>query len=173
VVARFQAIADVAPLLDYSIEIMPYAAVMNMFPPSQHDAQGEPVTRSALADHLTPELAKDAATLVRSGQTYFFQIRSLGGASADVPAGATAFAGRSANFSLVAFGGSRERLNRAWDLLHPHFSGTYLSFETDTRPGRLKEAWPPETLGRLRALKRRYDPDNVFRDNFNIRPVEE
>ncbi|GLZ07860.1 hypothetical protein Acsp03_53260 [Actinomadura sp. NBRC 104412] len=169
VVQRLKPIAETAPLLDYSIEIKPYAAVMDA-PPSTHEAQGEPVTRAGLADHLTPELAEAAAALVRGGQVYFFQIRSMGGASADVPADATAFAGRSANFQMSAFGANRQRLNRAWEALSPHLSGTYLNFETDTRPERLLEAWPPETLRRLRELKRRYDPDNVFRDNFNIRP---
>jgi FAD/FMN-containing dehydrogenase len=38
------------------------------------------------------------------------------------------------------------------------------------RPERLGDAFPPRTLARLRELKRRYDPTNVFRDNFNITP---
>jgi FAD/FMN-containing dehydrogenase len=31
-------------------------------------------------------------------------------------------------------------------------------------------AYPPLTYERLRELKRRYDPDNVFRANHNIPP---
>lgn len=112
----------------------------------------------------------DAARLVRSGQTYFFQIRALGGATVDVPADATAFAHRTANFSVVAFGASRRRLDAVWDAMHHHFTGLYPSFETDPRPERLTDAYPPATLERLRVLKRRYDPDNVFRDNVNITP---
>ena len=50
------------------------------------------------------------------------------------------------------------------------FKGLYLSFETDGRPERLGDAFPPRTLARLRESKRRYDPNNVFRDNFNIAP---
>ena len=34
----------------------------------------------------------------------------------------------------------------------------------------LTDAYPPETMRRLRELKSRVDPDNVFRDNFNIAP---
>jgi FAD/FMN-containing dehydrogenase len=54
-----------------------------------------------------------------------------------------------------------------------HYTGLYLSFETDQRPERIGEAWPAGHLTRLRELKRRYDPDNVFRDNFNIDPLGE
>ncbi|MCK2220980.1 LLM class flavin-dependent oxidoreductase [Actinomadura sp. ATCC 31491] len=169
VLARLRPIAEVAPLLDHRIQILPYAALMDV-PPHPHDGQGEPVGRSALADHLTPELAEAAARLVRSGATYFFHIRSAGGAVADVPRDATAYAGRSANFSLAAFGSARARLDPLWDAMRPHFSGLYLNFETDTRPERLLDAFPEPTLSRLRALKRRYDPGNVFRDNFPLTP---
>jgi hypothetical protein len=140
-------------------------------PDAPHDGRGDPVSRSGLIEHLTPEFSAAAADLIRGGAVYFFQVRSVGGAVADVPADATAYPHRSANFSVVAFGSSKERLDAAWAELAPYFSGLYLSFETDQRPERLAEAWPEKTLDRLRTLKRRYDPDNVFRDNFNIDPV--
>jgi berberine-like enzyme len=57
----------------------------------------------------------------------------------------------------------------AWADLVDHFDGLYLSFETDQDPARITEAFPPATLARLRELKLRYDPDNVFRDNFTIK----
>jgi hypothetical protein len=127
--------------------------------------------RSGLIDHLTPEFAAAAAELVASGTVYFFQVRSVGGAVADVADEATAYSHRSANFSVVAFGASPSRLDAAWEVLATHFRGLYLSFETDQHPMRLEEAWPPATLARLRALKKQYDPANVFRDNFNIDPL--
>ncbi len=172
IVERFQAIASVAPLLDQSVQLLPYAGVMNV-PDAAHDGQGDPVARSGLIEHITPEFAAAAERLIRSGVVYFFQIRSVGGAVADVPPDATAYAHRSANFSVVAFGASKDRLDAAWEDLGSHFTGLYLSFETDQRPERIAEAWPAATLARLRELKRRYDPDNVFRDNFNIDPVGE
>ncbi len=101
---------------------------------------------------------------------YFFQIRSVGGAVSDVDLDATAYGNRSVNFSVTAFGANGERLNTAWDEVYEHFEGLYLSFETDLRPELLNDAFPPKTLKRLRELKSRYDPDNVFRDNFNIAP---
>jgi len=137
---------------------------------ADHDGQGEPAARSGLVQHVTPEFAADAERLLRSGAAYFFQLRSVGGAVADVDPDATAYANRSANFQVTAIGLSQRRLNQEWDRMHHHFTGSYLNFDTDLRPERLLDAWPPATLERLRALKRRYDPDNVFRDNFNIDP---
>ncbi|MEV0829659.1 LLM class flavin-dependent oxidoreductase [Nonomuraea rubra] len=171
IINRLQPIAATAPLLDHSIQVLPYEAIMHV-PHGPHDAQGEPVTRAGLADHLTPELAAAAAWLVASGHTYFFQVRAAGGAASDVPPDATAYAGRSANFSLVAFGPARRALDEQWDAMLHHFSGQYINFETDLRPERIQEAYPEPTLRRLRALKRRYDPANVFRDNFNITPSD-
>ena len=172
IIDRLTPIAAVAPLLDQQVQLIPYAGVMNV-PDAAHDGQGDPVARSGLIEHLTPEFCAAAAGLIASGAVYFFQIRSVGGAVADVPDDATAYAHRSANFSVVAFGASRARLDAAWDDLAGHYQGLYLSFETDRRPERITEAWPPATLSRLRALKRQYDPENLFRDNFNIDPTGE
>lgn len=169
ILARLRPLADLGPLLGQSAQIVPYRAVVSL-PDAAHQAQGEPVTRSGLLEHITPAFAADAERLIRSGESYFFQVRAMGGAISDVDPDATAFAHRSANFSVVAFGASRARLDRAWDPMQHHFGGIYPSFETDPRPERLLDAYPPRTLERLRALKHRYDPDNVFRDNFNIAP---
>lgn len=170
IISRLQPIADIAPLYDQHIVLTSYASIMNNAQGGDHNGQGEPASRSALLEHITPTFAAAAAQLLLSGAVYFFQIRAVGGAVADVDPDATAYAHRSANFSVTAFGSSRARLDALWDELQPHFDGLYLSFETDLRPGRIGEAFPPRTLERLRALKRRYDPENVFRDNFNITP---
>ncbi len=78
----------------------------------------------------------------------------------------------SAAFSLAAFGADA-RFDDAWERLVPHFVGSYLSFETGTGPLWVERAFPPAHLARLRALKRRYDPTALFRDNFAITPAEE
>ena len=171
IIDRLQPIADAGPLLDQSVTITSYAAVMANASSAGHNGQGDPVARSALIDHLTPEFAEAAAGMLASGAVYFFQIRSVGGAVADVPSSDTAYSHRSANFSVVALGADRARLDQEWDRLQPHFKGLYLSFETDLRAGRLDDAFPAATLARLRDLKAIVDPDNVFRDNFNITPA--
>ncbi|MCI0393633.1 MAG: FAD-binding oxidoreductase, partial [Chloroflexi bacterium] len=171
IVSRLQPLAQIAPLYDQRVVITSYAAVMANAQGGDHNGQGEPAARSGSLAHITPEFAAAAARLIRSGVVYFFQIRSMGGAVSDVDPDATAFGNRSANFQVTAFGASRERLNALWDQLHPYFEGLYLSFDTDLRPERLNDAFPTRTLERLRELKARYDPHNIFRDNFNITPA--
>lgn len=167
ILAHLQPFAQIAPLVGQAVQVVPYSAVI--LPPfGPHAGRGEPISRSSLIEHLTPELADAAARVVTGGASYFFQIRSVGGAVSDVPPEATAYPHRSANFSLVGFGGNRARLDAAWDPLHEHAVGLYLSFETDPRPERLVDAFGTAGLERLRGIKRRYDPDGVFRDNFDV-----
>ncbi|MEV0895978.1 FAD-binding protein [Actinoplanes sp. NPDC049802] len=170
VVDRLQPIAGVGPLYDQNVVLTPYAGIMANASPADHDGHGEPVSRSALVEHLTPEFAEAAARLLDSGAIHWFQIRTVGGAVADVPADATAYAHRSANFSIVVMGADERRLDAAWAGLRDHFDGLYLNFETGRGAAYLNDAFPPATLARLRELKRRYDPGNLFRDNFNIEP---
>lgn len=170
IIDRLQPIARIAPLYDQNIVIIPYAGVMANAAEGYHTGQGEPLGHSALVEHITPEFAADAARLIHSGAVYFFQVRAVGGAVADVDPDATAYANRSANFQIAVFGSRRRQLDTLWDDMREHFNGMYLSFETDRSVERLHDAFPPRTLSRLRELKARYDPDNVFRDNFNIAP---
>ncbi len=170
IISQLQPLAGIGPMYDQQVMIAPYAAIMANAAAQDHNGQGEPSTRSGLLNHITPEFAAEAERLILSGTTYFFQIRSVGGAVSDVDPDATAYANRKANFSVVAFGANPDRLNTAWESLARHFDGLYLSFETDQAPERLNEAFPGRTLERLREVKATYDPDNVFRDNFNIAP---
>ena len=100
------------------------------------------------------------------------EIRCVGGAVNGIDPLATAYAHRSQNFSANAVAHSQDRLNQRWDTdVAPHLRGLYLSFDTDQRPERLNEAFPGQTLTRLRQLKARYDPGNVFNQNFPIPPA--
>jgi FAD/FMN-containing dehydrogenase len=169
-VAQFRELGEP---VQHQVVTMSYAEVMGMAPdvgPDGHQGSGDACSRSAFLPTLTPGFARDAAALLRSGAVRFFQLRAMGGAIADVATDATAFAHRTPAFQLTAMGWDNQRLNAAWDPLRPHFDGLYLSFETNSGPAAVREAFPPTTLARLRELKRRYDPGNLFRDNFNIEP---
>jgi hypothetical protein len=152
---------------------MSYRAVISNSDDAAHAAEGEPTARSGLIGRLTPEFARDAARFLDSGATSFFQLRAVGGAVHDVPAEATAFAHRSSEFSVVAFGSNRQHTTERWrELIGPHVDGAYLSFDTEQGDEQVEAAFPPATLARLRAIKAEVDPGNVFRDNVNVRPAE-
>lgn len=172
VLARLQPIADAAPLVGQDVRITSYQAVITNAGDASHAAEGEPTARSGLIGRITPSFAADAARFIESGATYFFQLRAVGGAVHDVPAESTAFAHRSAEFSVVAFGSNRRHTNDRWnEFIAPHATGAYLSFDTEQGDHQVAEAFPPSTLARLRELKWRFDPDNLFRDNANITPA--
>jgi FAD/FMN-containing dehydrogenase len=48
--------------------------------------------------------------------------------------------------------------------------GVYSNFLEDEGEARVREAYPGGTYDRLVEVKRRYDPQNVFRFNQNIQP---
>ncbi|QAY64282.1 LLM class flavin-dependent oxidoreductase [Xylanimonas allomyrinae] len=171
-VAQLEALADAGPLLQHQAYLLPYSGVVQ--PVERHHAGGgDPAVRSTLVTHLDDAVARAFEKVAWSGDAYFLQVRATGGAAHDVAPDATAYAHRHQNFLLTAMSGSHERLDPLWDAqLGPYADGLYLSFDTDTRPERLADAFPGRTLDRLRALKRDWDPANVFRSNFPIPPAE-
>jgi FAD/FMN-containing dehydrogenase len=58
-----------------------------------------------------------------------------------------------------------------YDAIAPFAHGrAYVNFIGDEGQERVRAAYGPEKHARLVALKDRFDPDNVFRSNHNIRP---
>jgi FAD/FMN-containing dehydrogenase len=169
VMERLQPFAAMAPLANQSVQLMPYPALLSQ-QPEQH-GRGEPHGHSGLARHLTPFLTEGLARLLESNSSFLLTVRSAGGAVADTPADATAYAWREANFLIATLGGGSADFESRWTQLLPHLEGMYLSFETDTGPGVLARAFPPAHLTRLRTLKQAWDPSGLFRDNFFIDPT--
>ncbi|MGW4460770.1 LLM class flavin-dependent oxidoreductase [Micromonospora sp. NPDC004704] len=163
---------EIGPILDQQAQLVPYPAIVAP-PGNQHRGQGLADTHSGLLHHITPQAAEVMASMIRSGDVMIVQFRSVGGAVNDVARDATAYPHRSQNFSVLAatVADRRSRLDKLWAGLYEHLDGMYLSFESDTGPERLLDAFPEPTLGRLRAIKATYDPDNVFNRNFPIPPA--
>ena len=51
--------------------------------------------------------------------------------------------------------------------------GTYVNFLGDEGEARIRDAYPGPTWDRLKEIKGRYDPTNLFRLNQNIPPATE
>jgi hypothetical protein len=166
---------EVGPLLDQHAQFAPYAAIVPPHDGRHYGGGGRPLVSNGFAEHLTPELSRQLATGLRSRVAPWLSIRAVGGAVNDVDPAATAYAHRhqSFNVSSVGLGAGEGDFHRHWDGLRPHLDGLYLSFETDQRPQRVHDAFPGDTLTRLRLLKARYDPDNVFDPNFPIPPARQ
>jgi FAD/FMN-containing dehydrogenase len=103
----------------------------------------------------------------------------MGGAIARVPASSTSFGNRDAAFfyHCVLFwddpakDDARKSFSRSlWEALRPYASGPYVNFLEDEGSNRVREAYGKDNYDRLVALKRQFDPDNVFRLNQNIAP---
>jgi FAD/FMN-containing dehydrogenase len=57
-----------------------------------------------------------------------------------------------------------------WSALAPHQMGVYVNFLMEEGEERVREAYGAEKYDRLKALKRKYDPENLFRLNQNVPP---
>lgn len=172
VVERLQPFARLAPMANQSVQMLPYAALLELpVGGEQQHGQGEPRGHSGLVRHLDHDVAVKITRLLSSGAPFILSIRSAGGAVANVAADAAAYGWRDANFLLAMLGGGSDELEQRWADLVPAMEGMYLSFETDTGPEVLARAFPPAHLERLGRLKAIWDPTGLFRDNFFIEPA--
>jgi berberine-like enzyme len=178
--------ADLAPLkmfakpLAQMIAPMPYAALQSMFDEGaphgmlaywRTEYLGE-LTDAAI-DVLGQHAARNPSPL---GQVH---IHHLEGAVARVDEGETAFSRRYAPFVVNLPAGWIEPAesvqNINWvrefsDALRPHGTGeAFPNFVGSDELDRVRAAYGPN-LARLMEVKRRWDPDNVFRGNLNITP---
>jgi len=135
----------------------------------------------ALDDRLIDVLVEQLGA-----QTWFgtaADLHHMGGAFGRVPDADTAFPNRAAQYWLNVYGfwadpvDDAERtawIRRTSDAVRPHaLVGQYVNFLGADRGDAYSQAlaaYGEAKLGRLMALKRRYDPDNVFRINHNIPP---
>ena len=103
----------------------------------------------------------------------------MGGAVARVSDADTAFHGRSAGYTFningnaetaSGFEAERQWARDFWTALEPYHTSVYVNFLMEEGEERVKQAYGAEKWTRLKTLKRKYDPTNVFRVNQNIRP---
>jgi len=148
-------------------EYRPLAAARTMFVDSIGHAEAE-----LILEHLRASSAMMAAA----------QLRALGGAMARVPADATAFVHRQSKImvNVAAIYGTLDEasVHEEWvgqfaAALRQSDEGSYVNFVGDEGEAAVRASYPGETWDRLAAIKRRYDPGNLFRLNQNIPPASE
>jgi FAD/FMN-containing dehydrogenase len=124
------------------------------------------------------DIVADNAMQMRSPLTAF-PIFHLGGAINRVGEHETAYNGRGAGHTIninattetaAGFDEEREWSRAFWSALAPHHTGVYVNFLMDEGEERIRQAYGDAKYERLKALKRKYDPDNFFRLNQNIPP---
>jgi hypothetical protein len=123
----------------------------------------------AILDGFQPDPAR--------GTSFFYQ--HAGGAIGRVAADATAFPHRRSTLEIFAvvswdLGQEGKRhvdyVKNYWSSLQPFTDGYYTNEVADEHQPRIDENYRGNS-GRLRQLKRQYDPQNLFRLNANILPA--
>jgi hypothetical protein len=155
-----------------------------MFMPEEEGYHPVAVAHNGFVDGFGTEEAEAVCehVLVPAGQMQVVQLRTLGGAMARVPDDGTAFAHRSreimVNIASMYQGDDGREASAAWvadmtETLHHGELDAYCNFVGDEGPERARACYPGATWERLREIKGRYDPTNLFRLNQNIPPAEQ
>jgi FAD/FMN-containing dehydrogenase len=178
---------DLAPLRAFgpprsdTIESQPHVRTQTLFDDAQ--AWGHRFSmKSAFLPELSDELVArgvEHVTTAAAGIECGMSLWSCGGAMAEVPNEATAFTGRDAAFWVASDAlwddPARDGEARAWvreaiaEVLPLALEGRYVNdvAEAGADP---RSIYGSAKYDRLVALKREWDPDNVFRLNQNIQP---
>ncbi len=179
VVAPLRALAT--PIVDM-VKPMRYAEI---YPPEDDTYHPIAYGHTMFVDEIDAKTAELIVRELSAPSTAMFkvaQIRVLGGAMARVPVEATAFAHRRSeimvNCAAVYKDASEEPQHAAWvkkfaGKLRQSDGGAYVNFLAQDAKERVRDAYPGATYDRLAAIKRRYDPTNLFRLNANIAPNSE
>lgn len=170
------------PLVDYSGP-MPYRTIQTLydalFPKGRDRCYWKSTYLAGLSDDVIRDIT--AQLSLRPSEMTFASIWKFGGAMQKVDAAATAFGDRSMPFmlSLDAIWSKPEDdkanigwVRQGWTQMQPHSTGRmYLNFPGLGEGERLvADAFGAETYKRLQAIKRKYDPGNLFALNQNILP---
>ncbi len=175
--APFRALA--APYAD-TLRPMRYP---EMYPPEEGEYHPVGANRTMFLDRVTRSEAEMILDRLQrsSGSMAVTQLRVLGGAMARVPVNATAFAHRQskimANLAALYEKPEEKEVHEEWvaeffSSLQQSDTGMYVNFVGAEGDAAVQAAYPGGTWERLRVIKARYDPGNLFRLNQNIPPVE-
>ena len=161
---------------------MPYVAVQQLLEPGNPRGRRNYWTGDFLAEF--PDEAIDAFVQHAAQPVSPFSQMILipgGGAISRVPEDASAFGQRRAPFNIHLLsmweGAEHDAANIAYTkdisaAMKPWTTGAaYLNFIGDEGAERVRAGFGPEKFARLQALKKEWDPNNVFCHNQNIPPA--
>ncbi len=135
------------------------------------------IAKNIFVKEFSDELIDQIQTLCKTAIP-ILQIRSLGGAMNRVASDATAFPHRSSEVLLVSptfapLDATEDVITQSmkpWESLATFGDGTYANLLSTNTTEDIRSAYPQETYSRLAKIKKQYDPENVFKNNFNIQP---
>ena len=139
--------------------------------------------KGGFLDGLTPKLIDTVVGFIESTPSDSFDIgfQPADGAIGRVTATASAYWNRGAshNMHVLSFwkvpGDAAERnmewVRHAWAQLEPLTRGYYVNIASDDQHANAIRGAYGDNYPRLAALKKRYDPTNLFRLNANIKPA--
>ncbi|MHB8466840.1 MAG: FAD-binding oxidoreductase [Acidimicrobiales bacterium] len=159
------------------IESQPYPALQSMFDeeyPAGVRCYLKAGYTAELTDALIDAIVEHTAAMPSASSSFDFH--HMGGAVARVADDATAYGDRRSAFCFNIVGvwpeADDDDVNRAWvrrfaSALEPFGTGgVYVNFTAE--PGPVRASYGDRKYARLRVLKSRYDPTNLFRLNQNI-----
>jgi FAD/FMN-containing dehydrogenase len=138
------------------------------------------VTGSAFVERESvPHVLQTLAEAAAAKGSPAIGLRSVSGAVSRVPSDSTAYAHRRAELMVTtltvglkpAIQAAEPAVHAIWARLGPHVSGAYANFLSSATEEDVAAIYPAQTLGRLAAVKSRYDPSNLFAGNHNVRPA--
>lgn len=159
---------------------MPFPALQSLFDPLMPPGlqwywKGDFVTE--LSDEAITQHLRFGSQLPTPLST--MHLYPIDGAVNQVARDATAFSYREAKWSMVIAGIDPDPANREkitawakayWTALHPYCAGgAYVNFMMEEGADRIRATYR-DNYDRLAAVKRQYDPANLFRVNQNITP---
>jgi hypothetical protein len=178
-----RAVAPFRALTTPIVDMVKPSRYPEMYPPEDPNYHPIATGRTMFIDSVDREVAETIVEHLGATDAMMrvAQLRVLGGAMARVPVDATAFAHRKSRI-MVNCAALYERTDQAatyepWvegfaAALKQSDSGAYVNFLVDEGESRIRAAYPGKTWDRLRSIKARYDPTNLFRINQNIPPAK-
>jgi FAD/FMN-containing dehydrogenase len=158
-----------------TVALKPYANVLE----EAHPPAGmKIIVKNGFAREFNDELINIIAKTHGKPGAPALQIRSLGGAMNNVAPDATAFAHRDSEVLMIdahflppdATDEMVQKMLEPWNRMEKFTTGSYVNLMSEATQKQIDASYPKSTYDRLAEIKQKYDPQNVFNQNYNVKP---